>query len=206
MPIQSLSSAEIIKFHNSTNSTSSQEGSSLFGEDEFSFGDFLDIINPLQHIPVISTIYRKITGDIIAPSMQIAGDALFGGPIGAAISIAKEAIKSQFSQDSTEKNETAINPATIANNTSQQSLQIINASDYSPASRLSINPAINIVEQHSDNNLFRQHTGSIGEALYKDALRSSGIKGTEKYAEVISSTKSPENNIDIIIGSSVGAG
>ena len=27
-------------------------------EREFSFGDFLDIINPLQHIPIIGTIYR----------------------------------------------------------------------------------------------------------------------------------------------------
>jgi len=206
LPIQSLTSAEIIKFQNSSNTTSSQEGSSVFGEDGFTFGDILDIVNPLQHIPVISTIYRKISGDIIAPSMQIAGDAIFGGPIGAAFSIAKEAIKSQFSQDSNEHNETPINPATIANNTSQQSLQVINANDYSPVSRLSINPAINIVEQHSDNNLFKQHTGSIGEALYRDSLRSNGIKGTEKYAEVISSTKLPEKNIDIIIGSSVGAG
>ncbi len=206
MPIQSLTSAEIIKFHNASNTASSQETSSIFGEDGFTFGDIIDVINPLQHIPVVSSIYRKITGDIIAPSMQIAGDALFGGPIGAAISIAKEAIKSQFSPDSTEQNETVIDPATIANNTAQQSLQIINANDYSPASRLSINPAINIVEQRSDNNLFKQHTGSIGEALYRDSLRSNGIKGTEKYAEVISSTKSPENNIDIIIGSKVGAG
>lgn len=206
MPIQSLTSAEIIKFHNASNEASSQENSSLFGEDGFTFADIIDIINPLQHIPVVSSIYRKITGDIIAPSMQIAGDALYGGPIGAAVSIAKEALKSQFSLDNNEHKETGINPATIANNTTQQSLQTVSANDYSPVSRLNINPAINIVEQHSDNNFFKQHTGSIGEALYKDSLRSNGIKGTEKYAEVVSSTKSPDNNIDIIIGSKVGAG
>ncbi len=205
MPIQSLTSAEIIKFHNSSNTTSAQESTSVFGEDGFTFGDIIDIINPLQHIPIVSSIYRKITGDIIAPSMQIAGDTLFGGPIGAAISIAKEAFKAQFSPDSAERNETTINSVTIANN-STPPLKIINANDYSLVSNLSINPAINIVEQHSDNNLFKHYTGSIGEALYKDSLRSNGIKATEKYAEVISSTKSPENNIDIIIGPKIGAG
>lgn len=54
----------------------------LFGKDGFSFGDFLDIINPLQHIPIVSTIYRAITGDTIKPGARIAGDTLFGGPIG----------------------------------------------------------------------------------------------------------------------------
>ncbi len=196
----------MIKFHNGSNTTSSAENSNFFGDDGFTFGDIIDVINPLQHIPVISSIYRNITGDTIAPSMQIAGDALFGGPIGAAVSIAKEAIKSQFSQDNNENNETVINSATIANNTTQQSLQALSARDYSPINRLNINPAIKIVEQHSDNNLFKQHTGSIGEALYKDAIRSNGIKGTEKYSEIISSTKSPANNIDIIIGSKVDAG
>lgn len=206
MPIQSLTSAEIIKFHNSSDTTSSQESSSIFGEDGFTFGDIIDIINPLQHIPVVNSIYRKITGDIIAPAMQIAGDALFGGPIGAAVSIAKEAIKSQFSPDKPEQDESAINPATIANNSTHPLLKTISANDYSPASRLSINPAINIADQHSNNNIFKQHTGSIGEALYKDSLRNNGIKATEKYTEVISSTKSPENHIDIIIGSTTGAG
>ena len=34
-----------------------------FGSDGFSFLDVLDIINPLQHLPVISTLYRQVTGD-----------------------------------------------------------------------------------------------------------------------------------------------
>ena len=49
---------------------------------EFTFGDFVDIINPLQHIPVISTLYREITGDEISPHARILGDTLFGGPSG----------------------------------------------------------------------------------------------------------------------------
>lgn len=55
---------------------------------EFTFGDFLDIINPLQHIPVISSIYRAITGDDISPHARIFGDTLFGGPTGFLASIA----------------------------------------------------------------------------------------------------------------------
>ena len=47
------------------------------------FGDLLDIVNPLQHIPVVSTIYRLITGDQIGIGARLAGGALFGGPFGA---------------------------------------------------------------------------------------------------------------------------
>jgi hypothetical protein len=48
-----------------------------------SFGDLLDIINPLQHIPVVSSVYRMITGDEIGVGARLAGGALFGGPFGA---------------------------------------------------------------------------------------------------------------------------
>jgi hypothetical protein len=63
-----------------------------FGEDGVTFADLVDIINPLQHIPVIGTLYRKLTGDQIDPAMRIAGGALFGGPIGAAFSAVAVAI------------------------------------------------------------------------------------------------------------------
>jgi hypothetical protein len=49
------------------------------------FGDLLDIINPLHHIPIVGDIYRKLTGDDIKPAFQIAGGALFGGPLGAVL-------------------------------------------------------------------------------------------------------------------------
>ncbi len=54
----------------------------------FSFHDLLNIINPLQHLPVISTIYRAVTGDAIKPFEKIAGDTLYGGVIGFASSLA----------------------------------------------------------------------------------------------------------------------
>ena len=58
----------------------------LFGDDGFSFKDVLDLVNPLQHIPVVGNLYRKLTGDVIAPAIRLAGGALFGGPVGAALS------------------------------------------------------------------------------------------------------------------------
>lgn len=53
----------------------------------FSFDDLLDIVNPLQHIPVISTIYRHLTGDKIGTVAKLAGDALYGGVTGLACSL-----------------------------------------------------------------------------------------------------------------------
>ena len=58
-----------------------------FGKDGFSFLDFLDIINPLQHIPLVATLYREITGDEIDPGSRLVGSALYGGPIGAVTSL-----------------------------------------------------------------------------------------------------------------------
>ncbi|MDX1519587.1 MAG: hypothetical protein R3318_05645 [Gammaproteobacteria bacterium] len=57
------------------------------------FADLVDIVNPLQHIPVINSIYQDMTGDTIKPVMSIAGGALFGGPIGAAIALVSTVIK-----------------------------------------------------------------------------------------------------------------
>lgn len=50
----------------------------------FDIFDCLDMINPLQHIPVLNHIYRAMTGDHIKPISSIIGGALFGGPAGAA--------------------------------------------------------------------------------------------------------------------------
>lgn len=50
--------------------------------DDLSFWDLLDVINPLQHIPVVSSLYRELTGDTIRGEAKLAGGALFFGPIG----------------------------------------------------------------------------------------------------------------------------
>ena len=65
----------------------------------FSFADFLDIVNPFQHIPVVSTLYRSITGDEIGTPEKIAGDTLYGGAIGFITSLADTAFKSITGKD-----------------------------------------------------------------------------------------------------------
>lgn len=71
----------------------------LFGEGGFGFDDLIDIVNPLQHIPIVSSIYRWITGDEIAPAASVAGGALFGGPIGMAGAIAGVAVEEATGRD-----------------------------------------------------------------------------------------------------------
>ena len=58
-----------------------------FGDDGFTFDDLIDVINPLQQLPIIGSLYRWLTGDQISPAARIAGGFLFGGPIGLAGSI-----------------------------------------------------------------------------------------------------------------------
>ena len=58
------------------------EGAAAGPSAEFSFWDLLDIVNPLQHIPIISSIYRRITGDEISQHARIIGATLYGGPAG----------------------------------------------------------------------------------------------------------------------------
>jgi hypothetical protein len=42
------------------------------------------MINPLQHIPIVSSLYRAATGESINPIARIAGDTLYGGVFGLA--------------------------------------------------------------------------------------------------------------------------
>jgi hypothetical protein len=56
--------------------------SHLWAGDHFSFHDLLDAINPLQHIPIVSTLYREITGDTLGNAARVVGDGLYGGVIG----------------------------------------------------------------------------------------------------------------------------
>jgi len=74
------------------------EQKEMFGEDGLGFSDILDIVNPLQHIPLVSTIYRAVTGDEISPGARMAGGTLFGGPIGLAGAIAVNAIEDHSGQ------------------------------------------------------------------------------------------------------------
>lgn len=49
-------------------------------------GDIVDMVNPLQHIPLVSQYYREWTGDDMGYVSQVAGGALWGGALGVATS------------------------------------------------------------------------------------------------------------------------
>ncbi|WP_153772093.1 hypothetical protein [Labrenzia sp. CE80] len=71
------------------------------------FSDLLDILNPLQHIPGVSEIYRSVTGDQMSEGARFAGNALYGlalgGPLGlagmTAYSMVGQAADTHFSAD-----------------------------------------------------------------------------------------------------------
>ncbi|MGD9637621.1 MAG: hypothetical protein AB7U85_01010 [Alphaproteobacteria bacterium] len=65
----------------------------------FGFRDLIDIVNPLQHIPVISSVYRKVTGDEIGTVARIAGGGLYGGALGAFVGAAESALKTVSGKD-----------------------------------------------------------------------------------------------------------
>ncbi len=66
---------------------------------ELTLDDVLDIINPLQHIPLVSSMYRSVTGDQIKGPARIIGDTLFGGPIGFVASLVNAVVEEVSGRD-----------------------------------------------------------------------------------------------------------
>jgi len=62
-------------------------GQKLWSHGSFGFKDLLDIINPLQHLPIIGSVYRYLTGDEPSGGARIVGDAIYGGPIGFGVGV-----------------------------------------------------------------------------------------------------------------------
>jgi hypothetical protein len=222
--------AALIKESNN-NAPVQETTTSLFGDDGFTFGDIIDIINPLQHIPIVNSIYRKISGDTIAPAMEIAGGALFGGPIGAFTSMISAAFNSRDKIDSTDPDspykDSGSATTAIASNTSQAYPTAISIDDYSNADETNINqtnynnPSQNIYNGWtlSSQSISREvvidkanHHASINPLKSKqtyqpgDGIVNLAYKNTENYTDIITSKDSPEKTIDIIIGSTSGAG
>jgi hypothetical protein len=71
----------------------------FWGKDGLTFGDLFDVVNPLQQLPVVSTLYRAMSGDTIAAGPRLLGGALFGGPLGLATAAANTAIEQTTGKD-----------------------------------------------------------------------------------------------------------
>jgi hypothetical protein len=92
--------------------------------------DLIDIINPLQHIPVVSSLYRHITGDEMGPMAHFAGDALYGGPVGGALALADIAYEKTTGKD---VGETVIAALTKPKTPVADTMIARNLNDISPA-------------------------------------------------------------------------
>src|SRR5262245_26205974 len=68
--------------------TAASKPPSLWGGDGPGEEDFLDLINPLQHIPGVSTLYQAATGDTASAGVQMIGGAVLGGLPGLAMAAA----------------------------------------------------------------------------------------------------------------------
>lgn len=64
------------------------DATALVGKDGITSNDFVDMINPLQHIPIVSNIYRAVSGDEISAAPRLIGGALLGGVVGLVASAA----------------------------------------------------------------------------------------------------------------------
>lgn len=73
--------------------------SGVITADDFNFDALIDTINPLQHIPVVGTLYREITGDEMGTPASLAGGALYGGVLGFFGALGNEFLKAVTGQD-----------------------------------------------------------------------------------------------------------
>lgn len=93
-------SVQVIQNERTAGFMPSYDGAKMEGSEKgFSFFDLVDMLNPLQHIPVLNIAYRALTGDEIKPISQIVGGAVFGGPAGAAMGIANIALHDATGND-----------------------------------------------------------------------------------------------------------
>jgi hypothetical protein len=79
-------------------------GLKLWDGGSFDFHDILDVINPLQHLPIVSSIYRSEVKDEIGAVPRILGSMLYGGGvvgalIGAASAIVNVVVEHETGKD-----------------------------------------------------------------------------------------------------------
>lgn len=82
-----------------TTPTDTKTAAANTGSGDSFWDNLLDVVNPLQHLPVVGTIYRAVTGDKIGDLEKVAGDTLYGGPIGLVSSLADVAFEKITGKD-----------------------------------------------------------------------------------------------------------
>jgi hypothetical protein len=99
-------SVAVWRKNDSSSETAIPSALSLEGEQQdinvtapsLSFGELLDVVNPLHHLPVVGDVYRGITNDKISAVARVTGGAIYGGAIGGAVSIVNAAVEEHTGQ------------------------------------------------------------------------------------------------------------
>ncbi len=73
--------------------------SSITQKNKLGILDLVDMVNPLQHIPLVNMAYRGLTGDEIKPVSKVIGGGVFGGIAGLASGIADVIIEKETGKD-----------------------------------------------------------------------------------------------------------
>jgi len=102
-----------------------EQALSSVAKTDLTFLDIVDAINPLQHIPLISSLYRNISGDSISDVPKFVGGALYGGPLGLVAALGSYIIEAE----STKTQEPQKEPALAANDEQIKQQQISTAKD-----------------------------------------------------------------------------
>ncbi len=176
-----------------------------------SFSDFIDVINPLQHIPLVSAIYQGLTGDKISNGAKVAGSVLYGGPLGFVTSTINSIIEHESGKD--------INghlTAMLFDSKPQEPIQIANIPTTKPwidpdkappkakvnvDTAIPVKPEIKAIEsQESKNSLFKQvpkelpnTKASVNSALSK--YRNDQFIDLSKIVETEMKEKEPSNGV-----------
>ncbi|WP_310620282.1 hypothetical protein [Flexibacterium corallicola] len=85
MLVQEVSSNSPSTTLEGTNGGVGRSSSTKTSTTALTFSEFIDIINPLQHIPGVNTLYRQITGDEASTRARAAGSVVYGLAAGGAI-------------------------------------------------------------------------------------------------------------------------
>jgi hypothetical protein len=172
----------------SLGTTTAEQG--LFGKDGLTFGDVLDAVNPLNHIPIVSDLFASTTGSAPSAASKLVGGALMGGPIGFVASLANvifeqatgaspiQAVVAAFSGEST-ASETQVASAKQA----QEAQEEANASTTTNGAveLASLNPASSAISAQLEANRVQDAVFSSKEKAVLDLYGDSGSSAHDSY-------------------------
>jgi hypothetical protein len=146
-------------------------------QDESFFHHILDVINPLQHLPVVGTIYRAITGEHIGNIEKIAGDTLYGGLWGAVASVADVAFEALTGKS---VEDTALSlfkgdSANVAVASAKVTAPSINTITSLPSADMPALPTETLVADNSSANLRGTLPASLDVTALTSALTAKGV-------------------------------